>query len=83
MKALRIHPTVHRIQDSLHLVRVHRKDAEEEAGTSLYVATASTSIRPVSCRIGSVTFVTQNYTAHANPQMYRVIEKDGRDLKPL
>jgi hypothetical protein len=27
-------------------------------------------VRPVSCRVGSVTFVAHNYTAHANAQMY-------------
>lgn len=70
VKALRIRLTVHMIQDCLHLIRVHRNDAEEEAGRSMCVATASPSVRPVSCKIGSVTFLSHNYTAHGNPQMY-------------
>lgn len=70
VKALRIRLTVHRIQDCLHLIRVHRNYAEEEAARSICVATVSPSVRPVSCRIGSVTFVSHNYTAHTNPQIF-------------
>jgi len=70
VKALRIRLTVHRLQDCLHLIQVHRNDAEEEAGRSMCVATVSPSVRPVSCRVDSVTFVSHNYTAHANPQIY-------------
>jgi hypothetical protein len=47
VRALKIRLTIHRIQDCLHLIRVHRNDAKEEAGRSICVAAASPPVRPL------------------------------------